>query len=267
MPDGALFVALALGLVEGLTEFIPVSSTGHLVLAGTALGYTGAMASTFEVVIQLGAILAVVILYRERLLRLWPTAGARGFSGLRGCALLALTTVPSLAVGAVTGPFIKAHLFVPTTVALALAFGAFLMLLVEWRFASEATEELDSLTWGQALTVGAFQCLALWPGVSRSASTIIGGMLSGLGRRAAVEYSFLAAIPVVVAASTYDLYQMRDALSVSDLPFFGLGFIAAFLSAIVAIKLFTYLLSRWTLAPFAWYRIGVAVLVLWVALR
>lgn len=261
-------VAVILGLVEGFTEFIPVSSTGHLILAGSLLGYTGEKAATFQVVIQLGAILAVAFLYRERLLVLLPFEPAvkpvDRFSGARGLTLLALTTLPSLVVGALTHDLIKTHLFTPTTVVWALAVGGGAILLVEGRPKTNGLDGLGAITWRQALVVGLFQCIAMWPGVSRSAATIVGGMLSGLSRRTAVEYSFLAAVPVMIAATTYDLYRAQSALDDGDLAMLAIGFVVAFLAAILAVKTFIRLLGAWTLTPFAWYRIGLAVVVFWL---
>jgi undecaprenyl-diphosphatase len=265
LPDLAL--ALLLGLVEGLTEFVPVSSTGHLILVGNALGFTGQKAATFEIVIQLGAILAVVALYRKRLFGGIWNWNATGFRGFQGWKLLAVASVPSVILGATTHDYIKENLFSPATVAAALAAGAILILVVERRHKPldhDLNDNLDSLTWVQALAVGMFQCLALWPGMSRSAATIIGGLIIGLGRRTAVEFSFLAAVPVMMAATVYDLYKTRDLLQVSDIPFFAVGFIAAFLTAALAVKILPIITRSITLSPFAWYRIGVAALVWWM---
>ena len=200
----ALSTAVLLGLVEGLTEFLPVSSTGHLILAGEALGFSGPKAATFEIAIQFGAILAVLCLYRERflgLLRPAPEKNPRAFAGLRGIWLLLLTTLPGAVMGLLAGDFIKNHLFTPASVASALLAGALLMLLVEWRNAcslrTSRCNSLDELTPVLALGIGCCQCMALWPGFSRSASTIMGGMLLGMRRETAAEYSFLAAVPLI----------------------------------------------------------------------
>ena len=267
MTSADTFVAIVLGLVEGLTEFLPISSTGHLILAGSLLGFDGARASTFEVVIQLGAILAIVVLYRDRLLGLWPGRVAAGFAGARGLGLLAVTSIPSLALGLVAHDFIKERLFTPSTVIWALAVGGVAIIAVERLYSEHRPGDLDTLTWKQALAIGAFQCLALWPGMSRSAATIIGGVLVGLGRRGAIEYSFLAALPVMLAATTFDLYKAREILGAADLPFFGVGFVVAFLSAIVAVRMFVRLVSTRTLVPFAYYRIALALLVFFFIAR
>lgn len=262
----SLFTAAVLGVVEGLTEFLPVSSTGHLIIAGHAMGFTGAKAATFEIAIQLGAILAVVVLYWPRFRGLVrPEAGAR-FAGLRGLWLLFLTCLPASLLGLMVHDHIKAHLFNPVSVAWALAVGAVLILLVE-RYVGNRPQEggrfatLDDMTPGLALGVGFFQCLSLWPGFSRSASTIMGGMLLGARRTLAAEYSFIAAAPIMVAATGYDFFKSAAALSADDLAFFAVGFTVSFCSAWLAVKGFIALLRRMTLRPFAWYRLGLAPLV------
>jgi undecaprenyl-diphosphatase len=181
-----------------------------------------------------------------------------GFSGIRGLTLLFLTTLPALALGAVAHGTIKHYLFSPATVALALAVGAVGILLAE-RFRPQArVTDLDALGYGQAFLIGLFQCLAMWPGMSRSASTIIGGMLSGLDRKVAAEYSFLAAVPVMVAATSYDLYKAWGLLRASDFLFFAVGFIVSFIFAALAVKSFIAAVQRWSLAPYAWYRLAIA---------
>jgi undecaprenyl-diphosphatase len=260
---GDLWIAVVLGIVEGVTEFLPVSSTGHLIVAGHLLQFSGEKAASFEVFIQLGAILAVVALYWRRFTGLIPLKGMRwaeygGFSGLRGLSLLFLTTLPALVIGALAHGAIKHYLFSPTTVACALAVGGIGILAVE-RFKPQATVvELDGLRYGQAFLIGLFQCLAMWPGMSRSASTIVGGMLLRLDRKVAAEYSFLAAVPVMVAATAYDLFKAWHLLRASDFTFFAVGFLVSFVSAAIAVKTFIALLQRWSLAPYAWYRLAIA---------
>ena len=257
-----LIIAVVLGLVEGLTEFIPVSSTGHLIVVGSLLGFTGEKAATFEVFIQLGAILAVAWLYRQRLLALVVPRPADGFAGRRGWGLLALTTLPALILGALAHGFIRSELFDPRTVAIGLGVGGVAILLVE-RFRPRPTMAgLDAIGWRVALVVGLFQCLALWPGVSRSAATMVGGLLSGVERKTAAEYSFLAAIPVITAASLFDLATSLDLLVPADIPLFATGFAVAFASAWLAVTFFLRLISHITLRPFGWYRIGAALLLL-----
>lgn len=255
--------SIILGLVEGLTEFIPVSSTGHLILAGHLLGQEGEKASTFEVFIQLGAILAVVFLYRERFIGLNPFNRRQGFAGTRGLLLLFLTTLPALVFGAAAHDYIKSHLFNSTTVALGLGLGGVAILLIERALPKVRTDGVDSLSWREALSIGFFQCLALWPGVSRSGATILGGMLIGVERKTSAEYSFMAAVPVMFAAVTYDLYKSLPFLQATDIPEFAVGFLVSFVSAWFTVKFFMRLLGRHTLVAFGWYRLAAAVLVLW----
>jgi undecaprenyl-diphosphatase len=258
-----MWTAGILGIVEGVTEFLPVSSTGHLIVVGNLLNFSGEKASCFEVFIQLGAILAVVVLYFDRFMALIPLPGRENgrFSGFRGIALLMVTTFPALVAGLLAHKAIKHYLFAPLTVALALGVGGIGILLAERFKPKSGTMDLNALGYRQALIVGLFQCFALWPGMSRSASTIVGGLFSGLDRKVAAEYSFLAAVPVMVAATSYDLYKEWSLLSFSDVGFFAVGFVISFVAATAAMKLFIALLQRWSLAPFAWYRILVAPLI------
>ncbi len=262
-----LWVAVVMGIVEGLTEFLPVSSTGHLIIAGDLLDFTGNKASCFDVFIQLGAILAVLVLYWKRFVNLIPTKSAisaGGFSGIRGICLLGLTTLPALALGYLAHQTIKAYLFRPGTVALALAVGGVGILLAE-RFKPQArVMELDQMNYRQAFFIGCFQCLSLWPGMSRSASTIIGGLFNGLDRKTATEYSFLAAVPVMIAATTYDLIKSWKLLESNDFLFFAVGFVVSFISAALAIKAFIGLVQKWSLAPYAYYRIMIAPIIYFV---
>jgi undecaprenyl-diphosphatase len=254
------YVAVILGIVEGLTEFLPISSTGHLILAGDALGFTGPKADTFEIVIQLGAILAVVSLYRDRFIGLVKPDPVRRFSGFYGLWLLFLTSLPASLLGLATHKYIKAYLFSPFTVTCALAVGAVMILVVESvnKDREEKTATLDELTPGQALGVGLFQCLALWPGFSRSAATIMGGMLLGVRRTVAAEYSFIAAVPIMFAATGYDFLKNYALFETGDLLFLAVGLGVSFISAWIAIKGFIYLLGRLTLRPFAYYRLALA---------
>ena len=254
--------AVVMGIVEGLTEFLPVSSTGHLILTGHALGFTGPKADTFEIVIQLGAILAVVALYWRRFLGLVLPAPGQRFSGARGLWILFLTTLPASIVGLIAHEYIKAHLFSPLTVALALTVGAVVIFVVERRRPLPRVFGLDALTPGLGLAIGAFQCLALWPGFSRSAATIMGGMLLGVERKTAAEYSFLAAVPLMVAATGYDFLKSFHLFDAGDLAFLAVGFVVSFLSAWIAVKGFIFLLGRMTLRPFAVYRLVLATAVL-----
>lgn len=266
-----LWTACVLSILEGLTEFLPVSSSGHLILAGDLLRFTGPKAATFEVVIQLGAILAVVVLYRKRFWGLVRPHSQWRFSGMRGIFLLCLTSLPACVLGLLLHSIIKTYLFRPVTVLAALVAGAVLMLWVERRTAqpihSPTHTTLEDMTPQLALGIGCFQCLALWPGFSRSAATIMGGMLLGAGRRLAAEYSFIAAVPIMVAATGYDLLKNWHLLTATDMPFFAVGMVGAFVSALLAVKLFIALVGRMTLRPFAVYRLCLAPLVYYFLIR
>ncbi|MDP2847004.1 MAG: undecaprenyl-diphosphate phosphatase [Humidesulfovibrio sp.] len=259
------YVAVLMGLVEGLTEFLPVSSTGHLILAGHMLDLTGPKAQTFEVAIQLGAILSVVVLYRDRFMGLLRSDPARTFSGPRGILLLFLTSLPALILGFLVHHAIKTHLFGPRTVALAFVVGALMMFVVEARAARQSRVRkvggLDSLNPGLALGIGCFQCLSLWPGFSRSGATIMGGMLLNVDRKTAAEYSFLAAVPVMCAAVGYDLLKNWRLFEADDLSFLAIGFVVSFIAGWAAVKGFIGLVSRMTLRPFALYRLACAPLI------
>ena len=259
---GSWYVAVILGIVEGLTEFLPVSSTGHLIVTGHLLGFTGPKAETFEIVIQLGAILAVVCLYWDRFIGLLRPDPTREFSGVRGLWLLFLTSLPASLLGLAAHHYIKEHLFSPQTVAWALAVGAVMIFVVEAMPKKTHTTTIDDMTPLQALGVGMFQCLALWPGFSRSAATIMGGMILGVKRTVAAEYSFIAAVPIMMAATGYDFLKSYQLFAVDDLLFLGLGFGVSFISAWLAVKGFIVLLGRLTLRPFAVYRLALAPLIL-----
>ncbi len=259
----SILTAGILGIVEGLTEFIPVSSTGHLIVAGTLLGFVGEKAASFEVFIQLGAILSVVVLYWKRFLSLiprrdrLPSTSRSRLQGWDGLWRIALATAPALIAGYLAHGFIKTHLFTPHTVTWALAVGGVGILLAE-KYLAHGSVSLDSLTLRQALVVGLFQVLALWPGTSRSAATIVGGMVMGLDRKSAAEFSFLIAVPIMIAATGYDLLKIRTTLTADDTLLFVVGFVVSFVVALLTIAGFVRILNRWTLAPFAWYRILVA---------
>jgi undecaprenyl-diphosphatase len=258
-----LAVAILLGIVEGLTEFIPVSSTGHLILVGHLVGFVGQKAASFEVAIQLGAILAIVFLYWRRFLQLIPSRSAvpsdSTLKGWSGIWRVALATLPALIVGFFARHAIKEQLFTPLAVTWALAIGGVGILLAEQFVSRRRSNALETLTLTQALGVGLFQVLSLWPGTSRAAATIVGGMLVGLERKGAAEFSFLIAVPIMFIATGYELVKMHSLFAVQDLLQFGVGFVVSFLVALVAVKTFVSLLGRWSLAPFAWYRIAVAV--------
>jgi undecaprenyl-diphosphatase len=257
--------AALLGLVEGLTEFLPISSTGHMILVEHLIGFDKLvgkeLADTLEIFIQLGAVLAIVLAYPERLGRLMRLGDNRGFSGLRGIGLLALTSIPISVVGLVVRKWMKEHLFHPVPVAAALLVGGLWILAVEWFRPRPRKEGLDAVGWKEAFAVGLYQCLALWSGMSRSASTILGGMLSGLDRKTATEYSFFAALVVVPAASMYELYKSRSHLSAAHVPLFIVATVVAFLAAWATVRPLVRFVSRHTLSVFGWYRLLLAALV------
>lgn len=246
--------ATLLGLVEGATEFIPVSSTGHLILVGDWLGFNDERAKTFDIFIQLGAILAVAWLYRQRVARL-----ARVWGGApedrRLVVNLLLAFVPAAAVGLLTHHWIKAYLFTPWVVAAALVLGGVAILVIEALEVRLRVPAMDDIPPRTALGIGIAQCLSLVPGVSRSGATIMGGLLLGLSRTAATEFSFFLAIPVMLAATTFDLAKSQSALSPADLPLFAVGFVTSFFSALLVVKLFVRYVSHHSFAAFAWYRI------------
>ena len=262
-------ISVLLGLVQGLTEFLPVSSSGHLIITSSLLGVEGIRIQTFEVVIQFGSILAVVALYWPRFWGLLFPARSSGaasprFSGIRGLFLLFLTSLPASLVGLLLHKYIKLYLFTPISVAAALATGALFILFAEQQRAVSARyRSVDELTPGLALGIGCFQCLSLWPGFSRSTSTIMGGLLLGADRAVAAEYSFLAAVPIMVAATGLSLLSAADTLTKADIPFFAIGTVVSFLAALAAIKILVGLVSRISFKPFAWYRLAISPLILW----
>ncbi|EOI5728246.1 undecaprenyl-diphosphate phosphatase [Cronobacter malonaticus] len=259
----SLLVAAILGIVEGLTEFLPVSSTGHMIIVGHLLGFEGDTAKTFEVVIQLGSILAVVVMFWRRLFGLigihfgHPPHEGLGKGRLSLIHIL-LGMVPAVVLGLVFHDFIKS-LFNPINVMYALVVGGVLLIAAELLKPKEPKAlGLDDMTYRQAFFIGCFQCLALWPGFSRSGATISGGMLVGVSRYAASEFSFLLAVPMMMGATALDLYKSMGFLTMADLPMFAVGFVTAFVVALVAIKTFLHLIKRISFIPFAIYRFIVA---------
>jgi undecaprenyl-diphosphatase len=258
--------ALILGVVEGLTEFLPVSSTGHLIVVGSLLNFTGVHAKTFDVVIQLGAILAVCWEYRRRIgtvLTGLPTQpGARRFA-----LNVVIATIPAVVLGKMFESTIKSALFAPLPVALALVVGGVVILWAEARQRARGAmpprvQSVDALGPLDALKVGLAQCFALIPGMSRSGSTIIGGMLFGLERRVATEFSFFLAMPIIFGATAYELFKSWHLLSADALGMFTLGFVAAFVSAFACVRWLLRYIAAHDFTAFAWYRIGFGLLIL-----
>ncbi|TKD71073.1 undecaprenyl-diphosphate phosphatase [Pseudalkalibacillus hwajinpoensis] len=257
-----MIIAIILGIVEGLTEFLPVSSTGHLILTGYWLDFTGERAKTFEIVIQLGSILAVVVMYRKRFIDLLSPGKKQGGLSL---VHLILGMIPAVAAGFLLHGFIKTYLFSPYTVVIGLVVGGVLMIVADLRKRPPISASLDDLTLRQAFSIGLFQCLALWPGFSRSGATISGGVLLGTNHKTAAEFSFILAVPMMVAASGYDLLKSYQYLALSDIPIFATGFFTAFFVALFAIVTFIKFIERVRLIPFAIYRFVLALFV-WMVL-
>lgn len=257
----ALFQAIILGLVEGLTEFLPISSTGHLIVAGKLLDYEGEQAATFDVVIQLGAILAVCWHYRERLLEILRTLHKHS-DNRRFALQLILAVMPAGLAGVALHGFIKTYLFNPITVALALIVGGFIILFIERKERLPRVTQMDQLTWLDAVKLGCAQAVAMIPGVSRSGATIMGGLIFGLSRQAATEFSFFLAIPTMFAATGYDLLKSWQALSQGDLLFILVGFVVSFISGLAAIRGLLWYVAHHDFRAFAWYRIGFGLIAL-----
>ncbi|MSQ54666.1 MAG: undecaprenyl-diphosphate phosphatase [Betaproteobacteria bacterium] len=253
--DANLFHAFLLGIVEGLTEFLPVSSTGHLILAGDLLGFNDERGKIFHVVIQTGAMLAIVWEYRKRFFAVAP----------RFWLLLAVAFMPAAMLGLAFGSMIKAHLFSAVPVALAFIVGGAIILWVERRPRAARIESVDDMRWPDALKVGIAQAFALIPGTSRSGATIIGGMLFGLSRRAATEFSFFLAVPTLIAAGGYDLWKNRALFAASDIGMFAVGGATAFVSAFFCVRWLIRYIATHDFTLFAWYRIVFGLVVLGTA--
>jgi len=263
--DLALYLkAVVLGIVEGLTEFLPVSSTGHLIIAAQLLGFGGEKAKVFEIFIQSGAMLAVVWEYRARFAGV--LLGLRGDPAARRFAVnLAVAFLPAALLGLVFAGLIKQHLFHAVPVAAAFIVGGLIILWVERRPRPIRVHAVDEMTWLDALKVGLAQCVALVPGTSRSGATIIGGMLFGLSRRAATEFSFFLAVPTLIAAGAYDLYKHRALLEAADLGVFATGFGVSFVAAFFCVRWLLRYITSHDFTAFAWYRIVFGAVVLLTA--
>ncbi len=260
--DAVLFFkALVLGLVEGLTEFLPVSSTGHLIIASQLLGADDEKGKVFDIVIQTGAMLAVCWEYRARFLGALGGIG-RDPAARRFVLNLVVAFVPAALLGLAFGSLIKARLFHAVPVAIAFIAGGLIIMWVERRERPARVVNVDDMTWLDALKVGIAQAFALIPGTSRSGATIIGGMLFGLSRRVATEFSFFLAVPTLVAAGLYDLYKHRGLLSAHDADLFLVGLVSAFVAAFACIRWFVRYVATHDFTPFAWYRIVFGLIVI-----
>jgi undecaprenyl-diphosphatase len=256
-----LIKAAILGIVEGLTEFLPISSTGHLIILGDLLGYNDETSKVFKIVIQLAAILAVCWDYRDRLVKVASGLTTQP-AEQRFAMMVFVAFLPAAVLGLMFYSTIKALLFNPITVATALIVGGFIILYVEKRNYPPRINSIDEMGWKDALKIGFAQALAMIPGTSRSGATIMGGLIFGLSRKAAAEFSFFLAIPTMFAATVYDLYRNWEMLSLSDFPVFAVGFVTSFISAIWAVKSFIRFISNHTFVVFAWYRIAFGLIVL-----
>ncbi len=249
-----LVCALVLGVVEGLTEFLPISSTGHLILAGDLLGFNDDRAKVFHIVIQTGAMFAIIWEYRARFLKVFSSLlidpAARRF-----VVNLAVAFMPAAVLGLAFGKIIKGYLFKPVPVALAFVIGGLVILWIERRPGKVRVESVDDMDWKDALKVGVAQAFALIPGTSRSGATIVGGMLFGLSRRAATEFSFFLAVPTLIAAGAYDLFKNRALLSADDIGLFAVGGVTAFASAFLCVRWLLRYITTHDFTVFAWYRI------------
>jgi undecaprenyl-diphosphatase len=258
-----LIHAVILGVVEGATEFLPISSTGHLILVGHWIGFVGSRAESFEVFIQLGAILAVVWEKRRAIAAVF-TRWQSDVKERRLVVNLAIAFLPAAIVGFLAHDWIKAHLFSPLTVAWALIVGGVIMLLIERAKPRVRVEEMYAMGPRTALAIGLAQVLSLFPGVSRSGATIMGGVGVGLSRKAATEFSFFLAIPVMLAATMFDLLGGAATMTGGEIAMFAVGLVTAFLSALVVVKALLWFVARRSFVSFAWYRIGAGIVALYV---
>ena len=253
-----IIIAIIMGIVEGLTEFLPVSSTGHMIVTGHFLAFEGDRADTFKIVIQLGAVLAVVVLYWRRFIGFLTLTPSQFKKPGINVGHLILGALPFMLGGVTIYGYIKKVLFGPGPVIISLVLGGILMIIADRMNRKVVAEEVDQITYKQAFGIGLFQCLALWPGFSRSGSTIAGGMLLGTSQKAAAEFSFLLSVPIMFAATGYDLYKSRDILSMDDLGLFITGLVVAFVVAMLAIVTFLNVVKKLRLSWFAYYRFVLA---------
>ena len=261
-------IALLLGFIEGLTEFLPVSSTGHLILAGEMVGFTDNSSVAFKIAIQLGAILAVLLVYWQRFWTVGTGLLKREADAVAFTRNILLGFAPALVIGVVAYDAIRAAMQTPEIVAIALIIGGILILVLERVVRTIRFHAVEEIPFGTALSIGLVQCTAMLPGVSRSGATIMGGLMMGVERKTAAEFSFFLAVPTMMAATVYALWKDRALLNADDLGMIGIGFTMAFLVAVVVVKAFVAIVGRYGFAPFAYYRIiaGTAALI-WLAMR
>jgi undecaprenyl-diphosphatase len=253
--------ALILGVVEGITEFLPVSSTGHQIIVADLIGFGGERALAFNIIIQLGAILAVIWEYRRKIIDV-VVGLPKERQAQKFTVNLLIAFMPAVVLGVAFADLIHEYLFNPITVAAALVIGGIVMLWAERRDHAIRAKTVDDMTWTLALKVGFAQCLALVPGTSRSGSTIIGGLLFGLSRKAATEFSFFLAMPTMVGAAVYSGYKYRDLFQPGDFAVFAIGFVTSFIFAMLAVRALLKFIGNHSYAAFAWYRIGFGLLIL-----
>ena len=257
-----LWAAFLLGIIEGVTEFLPVSSTGHLIIGAELLGFIHPSSKVFEIFIQLGAILAVVVEYRKKIVDTFIGVQTDKTAQVFTKNLI-IAFIPAAILGFFFYSLIKLYLFNPIVVGIALVVGGILMIFIEKKLPNRPIVDVDKISNKQALIIGIAQCFSLIPGVSRAASTIMGGLIGGLDRKTATEFSFFLAIPIIFAASVFDLSSNIDILSKSDIPVFVIGFITAFFSSYLIIKIFIWFVAHNTFVVFGWYRIIVGCLTIY----
>lgn len=263
-----LIIIILLGIIEGVTEFLPISSTGHLILANELLGFKGVGSTTFDIVIQLGAILAVIVLYWRRF---WDVLAGLLKGDARAIAFtrnVALAFLPAAVVGLLVYKMVKAMLESPMTVAVALVVGGIAILIIERLVPKPTTESVEEMRWQTAIGIGIVQCLSMIPGVSRSGATIMGALGLGVERKVAAEFSFFLAVPTMLAATGYDLYKSRGQIDSAGMTDIAIGFVVSFVVALVVIRWFIGIVSQRGFAPFAWYRIVVgSAAIVWLLTR
>lgn len=268
MTATQLLHVVILGIIEGLTEFLPVSSTGHLILAAELLGFTGEGSAAFKIAIQLGAILAVLVAYRQRFWNVGMGLLRKDHDSILFTRNILIGFLPAMLIGAVAYEGVRALLQSPTTVAVALVIGGVVILVIERMVKVVKVESVEAMPLGTAVTIGIVQCIAMIPGVSRSGATIMGALLMGVERKTAAEFSFFLAVPTMIGATAYALFKDRDILNLDDMQAIGIGLAVSFVVALVVVKAFVAIVGRFGFAPFAWYRIVVGVAALaWLALR